>query len=108
MQRMQEQMQHLCSMASEGVMTRLSAIPSGEGVKLTNLSGADNTEAYLTTFKCLMHTYDIDKMCWAVKIYYICVDLASSTYSGSGISGMFNPCETGYNGHVPGHRNCDI
>ena len=32
----------------------------------------------------------------------------SSTYSGSGISGMFHPHETGCNGHVLVHTNCDI
>ena len=31
----------------------------------------------------------------------------SSTYSESEISGMFHPHETGCNGHVPIHGNCN-
>ena len=51
-----------------------------------------------------------DVTCFHAYVYYSMFTLSwsSSTYSGSGIPEMFHPRETGCNGYVSIHENCNI
>lgn len=64
-------MQHLHGLVLDGVTARMninSTAASGDAVKLTKPSEADDIQAYFTTFERLMQVYEIDEVRSALKL----------------------------------------